>query len=451
MQLRDYQNRDVSRIRAAMARTKRVCYTLPTGGGKTVMFAYIAHHAALKGKRILVLVHREELLDQVCAALANTPHGVIKAGRAADARHPVQIASVQTLVNRDTASPELIVIDECHHATAMTWQSILDRFPAAHVLGVTATPVRMGSGLGLGDVFDTLVCGPSVRELTDAGYLAPCKVYAPATVDTTGWRKRGGDYQRKDLETAMNNNAVIGDAVEHYKLFADGQPAIAFCVSVSHAEHVADEFSRAGYRAAHVDGSTPSDIRRARIYGLGKTLDVLTSCDLISEGVDVPIVSAGIGLRPTASLALFKQQIGRILRPGKPEAVYLDHVGNCLRHNILPDTDIEWELKRGSKPRPKAPAVRQCPECYFTHTPAPICPACGHEYAPTPREIQEQEGRLEELRRVEKRKEIGRARTWAELESIRKHRGYKPGWTFMRYAARHGKRAAMQMKETRDE
>ena len=265
--------------------------------------------------------------------------------------------------------PEIIIIDEGHHATATTWGGILERFPRARVLGVTATPCRT-DGRGLGDVYDALVLGPSVRELVDGGYLSPCRVYAPpVSPELASLRARAGDYTGATLDAVMDRPTVTGDAVEHYRRLLDGvQPSRS--VRASRTRHVAEAFRQAGYRSESVDGSLDGETRRERIEALGSgALDVLTSCEIISEGTDVPVVVVGaLLLRPTMSTGLYLQQVGRSCgRPAwKLEAVVVDHVGSVLRHG-MPDDVREWTLeggiaRRAAEARELVPVT--CPTCY---------------------------------------------------------------------------------------
>ena len=181
--LRDYQVKAVAAIRAAFTQYRRVLFVLPTGGGKTVIFAYITSHAAAKGNRVIVLAHRQEIADQISVALTamGVPHGRIQPGYAMT-DDLVQVGMVQTVARRLEAipAPALLVIDEAHHAVAGTWAKIAAAWPNAKVLGVTATPERL-DGVGLRDAFDQMVVGPDVRELIDAGYLAPFRYLAPST------------------------------------------------------------------------------------------------------------------------------------------------------------------------------------------------------------------------------------------------------------------------------
>ena len=425
---------------------------MPTGAGKTVVFTKIAQLARANGRRVLILVHRRELVKQASAKLEKVgiKHGIISAGTKSS-RHWVQVASVQTLVRRLHSSnwtPDLIIVDEAHHAVAGSWDKILAHYNDAKVLGVTATPERL-DGRGLGSHFSTLTQGPSVAKLVDSGYLSPHKVYAPPIVaDLEGVKIRAGDYARDQLSEVMDRPTITGDAVSHYRRIADGLPAIAFCCSVAHAISVRDSFIGAGYRAKLVTGNMPMDERDDAILGLadGRT-QILCSVDVVSEGTDVPAVSAAILLRPTQSQSLYLQQVGRVLRPqpGKT-AIILDHVGATKKHGFI-DDPRHWSLNSKPKKQRKdepAPSVRQCPKCFAAFKPQPTCPCCGHVFPIKTKELTQVDGHLVEMRRAaaierrEKRKEQGRARTLPELLALAAKKGYKPGWAYkIFYGRRH--------------
>ena len=200
--LRDYQTECVAAIRQAFTRWRRVLFALPTGGGKTVCFAFITSSAAAKGNRVIVLAHRQEIADQISTALAamDVAHGRIQPGHPMT-DHLVQVGMVQTVARRQEAipAPTLLVIDEAHHAVAGTWHKVADAWPNAKVLGVTATPERL-DGVGLRDAFDQMVVGPDVRELIDGGHLAPFRYLAASTaIDLSHVRSFGGDFNVGDL------------------------------------------------------------------------------------------------------------------------------------------------------------------------------------------------------------------------------------------------------------
>ena len=454
MELRPYQVQAVSSLRVAFRQGHNAALlVMPTGAGKTVVFTEIARSATQRGNSVFILVHRRELVKQASDKLtkAGVKHGIIAAGFDTS-DHPVQVASVQTLAKRlltVPAEPDLIIIDECHHAVAGSWDKILTKFKTARVVGVTATPSRL-DGRGLGSHFSTLVSGPSVEQLTELGFLSPHRVFAPPVIaDLSNVKTRAGDYANDQLSAAMDRPTVTGDAIGHYRRLADGLPAIAFCCSIAHATSVCASFNAAGYRAKLVTGNMKMEERDEAISGLadGRT-QILCSVDVVSEGTDVPAVSAAILLRPTQSEALYLQQVGRILRPQPGKiAIVLDHVGSTLKHGFVDDVRA-WSLD--SKPKRKkndepAPSVRQCPMCFAAFKPQPACPCCGFEFPVKPkRQLTQREGELREMRRQdaierrEKRKEQGRARTLPELLALAKKKGYKPGWAYkIFYGRRH--------------
>lgn len=449
LSLRPYQQDAVQGIRESYLNKFRApLLVLPTGGGKTVVFSYIAASTSARGNRVLILVHRVELLRQTSAKLteANVYHGLISPKYTPNLHAPVQVASVQTLLKRldKIQPPDLIIIDEAHHATAGSWRKVVEAFPNARVLGVTATPCR-GDGTGLGQdtggVFDDIVIGPQVPELIEGGYLVKPIIYAPAQkLDLSAVKTVRGDYDQRQVADIVDKPTITGDAVKHYSRICPGAPAVVFCVSVNHAQHVAEEFRRAGYRAYAADGSMDDDMRTRILNGLGNgSVDVVTSCDLISEGTDIPAIGCAILLRPTQSLGLYIQQVGRALRPaaGKQHAIILDHVGNVLTHG-MPEEYRQWTLDgekrkaRGKKDQEQAVRVLQCETCYSIHEPAPQCPVCGHVYKVKDEVPQQVDGELIQLTEDQLRRkkvvEVAKARTQEELERIAQERGYKPGW-----------------------
>jgi DNA repair protein RadD len=449
--LRPYQQRAVHDLRLAFRDGARApLLVLPTGGGKTICMAEILRGVAARDRSAVVLVHRRELITQTAhkLSLAGVPHGIIAAG-SSPTDHAIQVASVQTLVRRleqVNTTPDLIVIDEAHHATAGSWKRVMDHWPDALRLGVTATPVRL-DGRGLSAVFDRLIHGPSVADLIFTDYLVNSRMYAPpAVADLSALKRRAGDFATDQATAAMDRPTVTGDAIDHYQRLAKGQRAIVFCCSVQHAEHVAAQFLAAGIPAATLLGTAASHDRDATVarFDAG-AVQVLVTVDVVSEGFDIPAASCAILLRPTQSLGLYLQQVGRVLRPapGKTHAVILDHVGNVLRHGF-PDDPREWGLegvvRRAGAAGPAAPSVRTCPQCFAAFKPAPACPVCGADCAPEPRrEIRQVAGELKELQREAVRQRVTqrkRARTLPELLALAKERGYSPGWAHRVHNAR---------------
>lgn len=444
--LREFQAQLTDRARAAFYTHRRVLLVSPTGSGKTVMFCWLVMRALSKGKRVYIVAHRIEIVEQIGAALSRfgVPHGWIAPGHSFQ-EQPIMVGMVQSVSRRldKLSAPDLLVVDEAHHASASTYRAVASAWPAAYILGASASPART-DGQGLSDCFDAMVIGPSVRELMARGYLAEARCFAPPVMaDLSGLAVRAGDFRAEQVAAAMDHRAVTGDACRYYAKALAGKPAVAFCASVAHAEHVAEQFREAGWQAASVDGAMALKERQDRIAAIGDgRLNVLTSCDVISEGTDIPIVSGAILLRPTQSLIVHMQQVGRVLRP-KPDgspAIIHDHASNIVRHG-LPDADREWTLEGRAK-RPTAPPVRQCDRCYAAFAPAPKCPECGHVFpiAAKPRDTRERDGELSEIQRSDVdartrwlteaplRDLLRGANSVQGLQEIAKARGYKHGW-----------------------
>lgn len=445
--LRDYQQDMIQRTRGALRHHRRVLLQAPTGAGKTVLAAFMAGSATSKSLRTWFICHRRELIKQASRTFSDVgiPHGFVAAGMTPDRRQPVQVCGIQTLAGRldRYEPPDLIIWDECHHISAGTWSKVANAYGKAKHVGLSATPTRL-DGSGLDKHFDALVPGPQTAWLIENGYLSPFRLYAPTMPDLTGIHSRGGDYAKDELSDAMSKPSIIGDVVEHYRRLAHGRRNMIFCVSVKHSLAVVEKFESAGYRAAHIDGETDAAERDRLIAQFTSgAIQVLSSVDLVSEGFDLPAIEVATLLRPTKSLSLYLQQVGRALRmsPGKSEAIILDHAGNAMKANGepnhgLPDDERTWSLagrlkrKRGQKSDDEpGVAVRQCPVCYGVHRPAPVCPRCGHEYPAMGRSVEELEGELMEITRqaakVEARREQGKAQTLDDLIRIGTLRGYK--------------------------
>lgn len=460
-QLRNYQSDTVEAIRDAYRRGKRApLVVLSTGGGKTTIFCYVAQAAAKKGNVIFIIAHREELIKQIADTLARSgqPHRVIsndsvlrqckieqfkKYGRSfVESDATVYVASVQTLINRFNmvpANPSMIIIDESHHAIQDNqWGKIVNNYPQAKLLLVTATPIR-SDGKGLGDghggFADELLQGVSMKWLVDHGYLSPYRYFAPPTdIDLTDVNTTAkGDYNTRKLSDAVDKPTITGDAVKHYLTLANGKRAVVFCASVSHAMHVSEQFNSAGVSSEFIEGKTEDRAAMIQRFATGQTM-VLTSCDLISEGFDLPAIEVAILLRPTKSTGLYMQQVGRALRifEGKTEAIILDHVQAWKTHGF-PDDDREWTLegvkkRKRSKDDDEEPlTLKHCTECYAIHAPAPTCPNCGHAYPVAERKLEQVEGELvelkpEDLERKAARIEQGKAQTVEQLMALGKPR-----------------------------
>jgi superfamily II DNA or RNA helicase len=461
--LRPYQEDMIDGTRAALRKHHSVLLQAPTGAGKTAITVFMMGRAAQQGKRAYFLVHQGELLTQTSRALwkQQLEHGMIAAGKQRSTM-PAQVASVQTLIRRMEKYPEpdLLIIDEAHMAAAKTYRAIIDHWPNARVIGLTATPERT-DGKPLDVIFDTIVMGPTIRQLIDAGYLCDYEIYAPpSAIDMSSVKTSMGDYAKDDLEAAVDRPSITGDAVQHYKNHAAGKRCVVMCVTIKHAEHVAAQYLAAGVPAAVIEGTMTGPQREAVLadFAAGKLL-VICNVQLLVVGVDIPAIEVVQWLRPTKSLVIFMQGNGRGLRPhkGKDALIIFDHVGNCLRHG-LPDDDREWSLEGKEKGKRKAAAedevkVKQCGQCWAVFRPGPqVCPSCGAPVAGSPqRELEVVDGELRKVdklaMRKEQKKEQGQARTLEDLVALGMRRGMQKAdaWAAITLAARQGR------KPTKDE
>jgi superfamily II DNA or RNA helicase len=372
--LRDYQQQLIGDLFRTWLEpsTKRVLVQLPTGGGKTVIFANVAQQFLSRNQPVLVLAHREELLLQAkekLESVSEVPVGLIKAGYPEDRTCGIQVASVASLINRQLPPAALVIIDEAHHSTALTYQQLLEQYPDAYVLGVTATPARI-DGQGFKSIYDRLLLGPSVRWAIDRGYLSDFKLFAaPKTVNTKGVRKVGGDYNPRQLAQAVNTSLVMGDLISAWREYAPGKQTVVFAVNVDHSKAIAEAYCQAGIPAEHLDGETPDRDRKAALerFRRSETI-VLSNCGLFAEGFDLPSIEAVQCVRPTQSLGLWLQMVGRSLRPhvDKQHAIIIDHTENWALHGA-PDRPRQWSLD---------PVSLQLGRWNV------VCPGCRHVFRP---------------------------------------------------------------------
>lgn len=362
----------------------------------------------------MFMVHRRELIEQTSKTFerAGIPHTFVAAGNHYNQRMRVNIASVGTLVNRleIIRPPKLLIVDEAHHTAANGWATCV-KWAKAHgtkIVGLTATPWRL-SGEGLREFFDDMVHGPEVAWLIENGFLSKYRAFAPKAPDLTGMHERGGDFVTSEVVEVMSGKAIVSDIVGQWRDKAFGKRTVGFAASVKHSLMMVAEFNANGIPAVHIDANTPSEQRRQYIMNFADGyIPVIWNVDLFGEGFDLSAIAGRdvpiecvIQARPTQSLSLHLQQLGRALRPKPEPAILLDHAGNIMRHG-LPDSPFEWSLdarekKNGGGDGP-ALATKQCPECFFVHHAAlKTCPNCNYNYPIAGRLLEEVEGDLEEV------------------------------------------------------
>lgn len=422
IKLRDYQKKLVDAVKLACQSYQRVLAVSPTGSGKSVMIADLIDWALTQPRKTLITAPRAILVDQLSNTLTNfdLPHSFVATGRGHDPAAQVFVCGIEALRTRRVRLAlgddiDLVLVDEAAHSCATTWQEVIGSFELANVIGFTACPERL-DGSGLGDVYQHMVMGPTTAELMARGHLSQYIAYAPVMPDLKGVRSQAGDYARGELEKRMDTPKLAGDMVKSWRERADGLLTMGFCVSVAHAQHCAEVFNAAGIPAVALHAATPRAEQDAAVGAFArKEVLAIFSCDLFSEGVDVASwsgmdvqVRCVMLLRPTKSLAMFLQQVGRLLRPsadGLP-AILLDFAGNCQTHG-LPDDERDYSLEGRKKQKEGdvngPPPPRTCPGCFGQVRIGPsCCPYCGEVLA-APQELPKMltKAELKEIKREE--------------------------------------------------
>ena len=411
--------------------------------------AEIARRTTKNNNRVMFLIHRKEVLQQAVKTFNNQDVNpdLLTAGM------------VQTLTRRvdKLPIPDVILVDEAHHALAKSYQRILNKFPQAIVLLFTATPHRTGR-VQLDRIADDIIVGQSIHELTEKGFLAPFRYFQPPGDFDSKLLKRGstGDFTNDSMQQAMSTK-IFGHIVKQYKRIADGMQAVVYTYSVDSAIKIANEFNSEGISAVEVDGTTSKEKRAVAVRKFREQkIKILVNVNLFTEGVDLPNVDCVIMARPTASLALYLQFSMRCLnpRPGKT-AIIIDHANNFKSFGY-PDDDRDWKQaiksgKQKSKTLLKDPglSIVTCDYCFAVVKASEVkdgkCPICGktikvHEAKPIS-DVDLVEATKARKQLVKKilhdnvyqnviNKNVGELHTMAELQAYAKIHGYKPGWAF---------------------
>lgn len=450
--LRDYQQETIDKVYQSIKNHHRsIMVQQPPRTGKTVIMADIARRATAKGNRVLFMVHRQEIVQQV-----------VKTFRADGVDMSLAtIGMVQTITRHvdDLDPPQIIFVDEAHHALAGTYQRVLKAFPKAYKLLFTATPYRL-NGAGFTDIADDLITGKPVSWLIDHHFLAPVDYYAPSQIDASKLRtKRTGDYSEASIREAIKPK-IYGNAVKHYLKLAAGKQAIAYTYNVDSAINLAQAFNNQGITARAVAGSTPKEERRKIIedYRAGK-IKIVTNAELFTEGLDLPNVDCVIMLRPTQSLSLYLQFAMRSMNPREGKtATIIDHVGNVERFG-LPTDDREWTLEGREKGKTSASgatikSVTVCQTCFASfYRTGGTCPYCGAALGEE-KKLEVVDGaelkkvtrsRLAIVKQLEQSaatqniagKRPSELKSFKEVQAYAKLKGYRPGWSYY-YAKQRG-------------
>lgn len=415
IELRDYQKRGIDLIaRAARDGHRRVILQASTGSGKTVMFSALARrflNAPLsRGKRLVIAVHRIELLHQTVRALKNVSDidaGVVIAGKSGVVRlHPgdvttpyssarVVVCMVETLYNRLKKNKAylgdvgMLTIDEVHQGN---FSKLYDYFPKAYIIGFSATPVSANKAQPLKNFFDTLVAPATINDLIAQGHLAQNVTYSIKNVDRSRLKIKRGEFDEREMSEVLCKSRHVQNVIKSYKKYADNEKAIVFNVTVNHSQIVTKAFQQAGYDARHLDGTTPGPERKALLKWFKHTPGaILSGVGVLTTGFDEPTVQCAIMNRATLSLPLWIQCCGRAARihspSGKRMFKILDLGGNAHFHldfNYPHDWKHYFDNPEVARPGKGGVApVKECRHCgAMIHLSAKICPVCKKDTTP---------------------------------------------------------------------
>jgi len=447
--LRNYQEKAVNMVRDEIRKgSKRVLLVMPTASGKTHTMGDIASKSITNGHKILAAMHRRQLVMQMVDRFADCgiTAGVIMSGIESELCHKCQVTTVQTYlrrlklsdteINRFFINASVVFIDEAHHVLAKTYQKILKYYQDKIVIGVTATPC-LSSGEGLGKYFDAIVQPVSIKELVDNKYLVPAIYYGPSEPDLSKLKTVAGDYEKKGLGEVMTKPTLIGDVVDNWLKIAGDKKTLCFSVNVAHSKALKDDFISKGVTAQHLDAFSDDETREATLnkFRSGE-IQVLLNVGLYVEGSDIPEIECLCIARPTKSLGLHLQLLGRGARPfpGKDNFIVLDFGGNVARLGYYED-EIIWglddkDVAAKKKPRKKEKKIRTCEYCTSLFT-GPVCPRCGLKIKEYKKLIETEEAELVQLGKP-KKKEFTmeeKLRFMRMAEYHRRDRGYAEGWS----------------------
>lgn len=446
--LRPYQAHAVHQGRLFFASgKKRVMVYAPTGAGKGELAVAFAQLAYSKGKRVLFLVHRKDLVRQQAERFGKygIDVGILQGQNTYRPHHDITVGSIQTFSSRSNFgwkfNFDLVLIDEAHLcAGSKQYQKLMQSWNNVPMIGLSATPFSKGLGKAFpwGTMFEDMIIVSTIRDLIAQGYLVDCEAYAPSEPDLSGVKIVAGDYHEKQLGEAVDKPGLVGDIVTHWHRLAKGQQTICFATNIAHSKHIVEQFLSSGVTAEHLDCYTPEDERRSIIdrFRAGQ-ITVLSNVAILAEGFDAPETSCMILARPTRSLIRFIQMAGRILRPAdhKTVGLILDHSGSLAKLGF-PTDDLPLELDDGkpkkteAKQKDERPKEKVCRACgYVDKKKRHKCPACG--FAPERKsEVEVEPG---ELVKIKRRTTQDKQEIYSALFGYAQSKGYQSGWVAHKY------------------
>jgi len=447
IQLRKYQADSVNMVRDQIRLgKKKVVLVSPTGSGKSFIVADIASRSAENGHKVLILTHMRGLVLQMADRLGEygLESAFIMAGHPMDLSKQIQVGTIQTYHTRlkldYRVDASVVIIDEAHRSMSKTFQDVLTQYSDQVIVGVTATPV-LSSGIGLGNFYNALVAPVSVQELIDSKDLMPCRYYAPEAPDLSKIKTVAGDYHKTQLGEKMNTPTLIGDVFLNWSKIAGGKQTMIFAVNVKHSKAIRDVFNRNGVVTEHLDAHSEDDERDAVIsrFKKGET-QVLTNVGLFTEGTDIPEIEAIVLARPTKSMGLYRQMVGRGLRPfgEKVECIVIDH-GGCVERLGFIEDDIEWSLGgkdlkyKNAVKNKKEKVIIPCEMCLTVFS-AEKCPCCGWPVPDYGKMVEALDAELVEVNKDKKKYTMEDKKRWfAMFEYKRREKGFASGWSAHKY------------------
>lgn len=440
MELYPYQKETIKKLyRVIKKNIHRICLYAPTGAGKTVILSQIIQDALSKNRKVLFLVHRNELVKQTIETLRSfdIQAGVIKAGWKENKQHSVQVASIQTLNNRGLPFLDIVLIDECHTTSYYRCCKELLQSNQGLMIGVTATPWRTRKKEGLSEFYTEMVKAPLPNELIKMKFLVPPVYYGyDNDIDLSQVRQSYGDYSIDDLDVVCNTDKVIKKIVKEHVRLASGRQTICFAITVDHAKHITKLFNHAGIKADFIEASTSHEDREFIYNRLRNSeIEVLSSVGVLTEGFDIRSISAVILARPTKSMALNFQMVGRGLRThlssNKEDCIILDFANNTERHGMvqtMEEVEMDAPLDTESKQMTKT-----CPQCnHLLQLNIMECPKCGYVFNPG-EGVKEKRERVEDLIKLLPPDEKKKRQQFHRYAQYAYHNGHKPSWALKKY------------------
>lgn len=441
--LRPYQHEAVQAGRKFFAQGgKRVMVYAPTGAGKSELAVAFAQLANDRGRKVLFLVHRKDLVRQQAERFQKygITTGILQGQNTWRPHSPITVGSIQTFSSRQKFGWQfdfdLVIVDEAHRcAGSKQYLELFRKWNNLPIIGLSATPFAKGLGKKheWGTLFEDMIIVSTIRELIEQGFLVDCEAYAPSAPDLSKVKITAGDYNLEQLGEAVDKPGLVGDIVKHWNRLANGKQTLCFATNIAHSKNICNQFRDSGVIVEHIDCYTPEDERNQIIDRFRRgEITVLSNVGILTEGFDAPAAACMILARPTRSLSLYIQMAGRILRPhhDKDVALILDHSATLARLGF-PTDDLPLELDDGKPKKAEGsdkkekPTEKVCSSCgYVDRKRRHKCPSCG--FAPEKKpDIETKAGEL--VKFVRKTTEEKQA-IYSALLGYARMKGYAAGW-----------------------